>query len=241
MRGLSRTLNVYCEPAAFLTEGERQAFEPIAFYGSLPSIEELEARALPVVPRLFADGAEHLRVYVSFGTIVWRHFADTAVEALNAISTSLGHMEGVRAIVSLGGVDLDADTVRSLSRPNVSVRTWVDQWHALREADVFVTHQGMNSTHEAIYHGVPMLAYPFFADQPALAERCRALGLSLPLTSTPRGTLTPQTIEAGFAELASKRESLTSRLAQAREWELETLANRTAVHHRIAGLIGQTV
>ena len=42
-----------------------------------------------------------------------------------------------------------------------------------READLFVTHHGLNSTHEAIFNRVPMLSYPFFWDQPGLAAECR--------------------------------------------------------------------
>ena len=41
--GLSPFLNVYCEPPAYLTEAERRPFEPIAFYGSLPPLEEIDA------------------------------------------------------------------------------------------------------------------------------------------------------------------------------------------------------
>ena len=36
---LSPHLNVYCEPPEFLDEDERVAFEPIAFYGSLPDLD----------------------------------------------------------------------------------------------------------------------------------------------------------------------------------------------------------
>ena len=38
-------------------------------------------------------------------------------------------------------------------------------------ADAFVTHSGMNSTHEALFHKMSMVSYPIFADQPGLAAR----------------------------------------------------------------------
>jgi UDP:flavonoid glycosyltransferase YjiC (YdhE family) len=236
MRGLSGRLNLYCEPPEFLTESERAAFGPIAFYGSLPSLDGLQARETLPAPPLFENAERRRKVYVSFGRIAWRHFPDTAVDALHALCTSLGRREDVRAVVSLGESDLATETIRALSRPNVSVRSSVDQWQALREADVFVTHQGLNSTHEAIYHGVPMLAYPFFADQPALAERCRAYGLSVLLVDRPRSALAPEAVDAGLAELDARRESISASLARAKEWELETIANRPAVHRRIADL-----
>ena len=30
----------------------------------------------------------------------------------------------------------------------------------------FITHSGTNGTYEAIYHEVPMVGFPVFADQP---------------------------------------------------------------------------
>ena len=66
---------------------------------------------------------------------------------------------------------------------------------------VFVTHHGLNSTHEAIYHRTPMLSYPFFGDQPYLANRCRDLGLSVPLVDTWRTLerLAPGVSKGAFA------------------------------------------
>ena len=49
--GLSPFLNVYCEPPQYLTETERQVFEPVAFFGSLPPLEEIDS----AVPRNRGD------------------------------------------------------------------------------------------------------------------------------------------------------------------------------------------
>jgi UDP:flavonoid glycosyltransferase YjiC (YdhE family) len=104
---------------------------------------------------------------------------------------------------------------------------------------VFVTYHGLNSTHEAIFHGVPMISYPFVFDQPALAEKCRLFGLAIPLTDAPLGRVTDRGVRAAFAELARSRESLRASLAVAREWELQAIASRDSVHRRIADLITQ--
>ena len=56
----------------------------------------------------------------------------------------------------------------------------MDQWAVLGETDLFVTHHGLNSTHEAIFNRVPMLSYPFFWDQPGLAAKCQAFGIARP-------------------------------------------------------------
>ena len=47
----------------------------------------------------------------------------------------------------------------------------------LRQADIFVTHGGMNSISEALVYGVPMVVIPFMSDQPTNARRIEELGL----------------------------------------------------------------
>jgi MGT family glycosyltransferase len=231
--GLSPFLNVYCEPPAYLTEGERRAFEPIAFYGSLPPLEEIEATRRDPVRPVFGDGEASTRVYVSFGTVVWRYWETEAIDALRAISGALARMPNVRALISLGGAELEAGSVRDLERPNVMVSRSVDQWRTLEEADAFVTHHGLNSTHEAVFHRVPMISYPFFGDQPGLAARCQQLGLATPLADSPRAPLTEEDVEAAFAELARSRESIGIRLAEAQTWEREVIADRGSVLDRM--------
>ena len=232
--GLSPDLNVYCEPPAFLTPGEAEAFQPVAFHGSLPG--HAEAAARDGGPSPFGPEGRTIDVYVSFGTVVWRYWAEEALAALAAISEALGTRQDVRAIVSLGGTDLDADAVDSIARPNIRVEEWVEQWHVLQHADVFVTHQGLNSTHEAIYNLVPMLSYPFFSDQPALAERCRSLGLAVPLAHLPRAPIDAPAVDAALVELLESREELEARLTEAREWEREVIAGRREVLDRVTAL-----
>lgn len=139
-------------------------------------------------------------------------------------------------MISLGGAERLPLAAR-LARPNVRVAGYVDQLRLLRDATLFVTHQGLNSTHEAVLRQVPMLSYPFFGDQPRLAARCRELGLALPLADTPRAPLTPETVRAAFARIEARRPALTGRLAAARDWELAVIARRPAVIARIRALM----
>jgi UDP:flavonoid glycosyltransferase YjiC (YdhE family) len=185
----------------------------------------------------FDGGSSGLKVYVSFGTVVWRYWAAEALEGMMRISRSLAAMSDVSAVISLGGAQLEPDAVGAIARPGVSVAGYVDQWRILREADVFVTHNGVRSTHEAIVHGVPMISCPFFWDQPALAERCRQFGLSVPLTGAPRSGIGDEDTGAALAELAANRDSMQASLADAREWELEVVANRESVVRRVMDLI----
>jgi UDP:flavonoid glycosyltransferase YjiC (YdhE family) len=234
--GVSPYLNVYCEPPAYLAEAERRPFEPIAFFGSLPPPEEIEHRRRGQDGSVFANGQPGLKAYVSFGTVVWRYWADEALDALRTISESFAELPETRALIGLGGAEVARVAEGVLARPNVAVEHYVDQWRVLREADVFVTHQGLNSTHEAIFSGVPMISYPFFSDQPALAERCRRLGLAIPLTERPRAPVTKEAFLAALQELSLRRDSLMTRLAEARTWELDVIAGRESVLRRIAAL-----
>jgi UDP:flavonoid glycosyltransferase YjiC (YdhE family) len=232
---VSHDLNVYCEPPQFLLPDERSAFEPIAFFGSLlPD---------PVAPRASApapfggDGDARLRLYVSFGTVIWSYYEPAAAAALMAIADEVATIDDAAALVSLGGRDLPGLAAR-LARRNVRVSNYVDQWDVLRDATAMITHQGLNSTHEAIWHGVPMISYPFFTDQPGLARRCASLGLAVPLVAPLRGAVQGQDVRAALARIAADVAVLRERLATARAWEEAVIRERPAVIERILRLAG---
>ena len=70
--------------------------------------------------------------------------------------------------------------------PNIRAYSFVPQLEVLQHADLFITHAGMNSVNEAMYHGVPMLVMPIMNDQPINAEQVvrLKLGKKLRLFST---------------------------------------------------------
>ena len=234
---LSPHLNICCEPPEFLEESERPAFEPLAFYGSLPSLEEMQIGNQGDRQWFGPDSAHTFKVYISFGTVIWRYYAAEALRALNTLAETVAHLENTRAVISLGSTKISNDALAALLQPNVSVESNVDQWRLLQEADAFVTHHGMNSTHEAIFHRVPMISYPFFWDQPALAERCQKFGLAIPLTHSLRAEFGKDQVHAALRRLADERESILAALARAREWEIAVIARRATVLKRIEDLI----
>ena len=234
---LSPHLNIYCEPPQFLDEGEREVFEPVEFYGCLPSLQDMPNEA-PGDHRWFgASSAHRLKVYISFGTVVWRYYTPTVLGALSSLAAALARMRNVQAVISLGGTTLRNEVRARLVRPNVSVEGYVDQWAILQQADVFITHHGMNSTHEAIFHRIPMVSYPFFWDQPALAEKCQQFGLAIPLTNSLRGAFSEHDVRAALTRLADERDSMQAALARACEWERAVIENRAAVLKRVVDLI----
>ncbi|MEY2448552.1 MAG: hypothetical protein QOH79_2028 [Acidimicrobiaceae bacterium] len=232
MAALSPHLNVYGEPPQFLTPAEREVFEPVAFFGSLPRAELVPTK------NGVRTNTDEVKVYVSFGTVIWRHFVPVAMAALGAIARAVAQRPGTEALITLGGAALAADAIRGLEQPGVRIEPYVDQWEALRTASMFVTHHGMKSTHEALVNEVPMLSYPFFWDQPSMATRCQELGLAVAMSETPspQCTLSEADVHRAIDHVLSNRDTLHDRLAEARQWELDVIGNRPVVARQIIDL-----
>lgn len=72
---------------------------------------------------------------------------------------------------------------------NISVFPYVDQIAVLRQADVFLSHCGMNSVNESLYFGVPLVMLPQTAEQGGVAERVSQLGAGIKLKKTDTSSL----------------------------------------------------
>jgi MGT family glycosyltransferase len=226
-------LNIYCEPPEFLRPEERPPFEPIAFYGSV------EAGRAPIKPisRWFPQSSKKkLRLLISFGTVVWFFHTLEAIASLRTLSRLVGELSWVEAIITLGGWPVDEQIISGLRRRNVRVESYVNQLEVLSEADLFITHHGLNSTHESIFHGVPMISYPFIADQPALAQRCQDFGLATQLTESPLDCVHPKDALAAINRICDDRHQFGIRLDEARQWELKVIAARKQVLQRVLDL-----
>ena len=234
---LSSVLNVYCEPPEFLDEQGRAAFEPVAFFGCLSERQRLPAASHRRDSYFGQEATDSLRTYVSFGTVVWRYFAKEAVAALTAISQAFAKAEQLRGVISLGGADVDRNLAKSLENANVRVMSYVDQAAILEEADLFVTHHGLNSTHEAIDNKVAMISYPFFSDQPELARKCQELGLAIPLTQSSRGPVEVADVDRAVSHFLNHRAGYQSNLEKAYRWEQQVMDQRDLVIRQIRELI----
>jgi UDP:flavonoid glycosyltransferase YjiC (YdhE family) len=65
---------------------------------------------------------------------------------------------------------------------------------------VFLTHAGMNSVMESLYHGVPLVAVPQIPEQRAVAARAAELGLGVMLDAP-----TPDDLRAAVAAATAHR------------------------------------
>ena len=193
-------------------------------------MRELDA---PRPPAGFRGGSP--KVYVSLGTVPWWYWPDIVTDVFETVARAVGATGDV--LISTGRLDnVPQDRVAAMRGAGAKVVPHPHTWAALGEADVFITHQGANSTHEGVYSRVPMLSYPFHGDQPMLAECCARFGIGLPLVDELRAPLTIEAVEAGIAAIAERRDAFDTALERARDWELAVIADRPAVIERVLAL-----
>lgn len=111
-------------------------------------------------------------IYAAIGTILANPtLLRACVEAFGGTSSVLvlatGHT-GAEALGPLPG--------------NVIARPFVPQLDVLARASLFVTHAGMNSVTESLWHGAPMLAVPHTFEERHIAARVQELGAGVSLS-----------------------------------------------------------
>ncbi|HYF65184.1 MAG TPA: nucleotide disphospho-sugar-binding domain-containing protein, partial [Herpetosiphonaceae bacterium] len=62
---------------------------------------------------------------------------------------------------------------------NIAIHPWLPQTAVLKRAALFVTHGGMNSLHDGLYCGVPLLLVPQQEEQTLNARRVAELGAGI--------------------------------------------------------------
>lgn len=113
-------------------------------------------------------------VYISMGTVNndMVQFYKNCIEALKdtdyQVIISVGtQVESGNLLALTKGYGIQAD---------ISIVPYVDQIAVLKQADVFLTHCGMNSVSEALYHEVPLVMFPQTNEQKGVAYRVNELG-----------------------------------------------------------------
>ncbi len=113
-------------------------------------------------------------VYISMGTVnndmlhLYRQLINALTDAPYQVVLSVGNMVSLEDFGALP--------------EHISVHNHVDQIGVLEQADVFVSHCGMNSVSESLYFGVPLVMLPQTTEQNAVAARVLELGAGLKLT-----------------------------------------------------------
>ena len=117
-----------------------------------------KAKPLPADLEEFLQSAGNQgAIVMSFGTL----FAYELIDLLRVFENVFSRLQQRVIWGNLGG-----KYINDLSS-NVLRRQWIPQNDLLGhpKTKLFITHCGMGATHEAIYHGVPVLALPVVSDQ----------------------------------------------------------------------------
>ena len=144
--------------------------------GFQPSAETFSDRYAFVGPVLrnaqapFSKVREKL-IYLSMGTV-----NNDLLPLYRACIDALGRLD-CQLVLSVG--DQVPLTAFGALPENVQIYPRVDQIAVLEQADVFITHCGMNSVSEALWFGVPLVLLPQTAEQNGVAVRAEALGAGL--------------------------------------------------------------
>ena len=115
-------------------------------------------------------------IYISMGTV-----NNKMLPLYRRCIAALG--DGPWQVILSVGDQLGAEAFGKLPE-NVEVFPSVDQIAVLEQADVFVTHCGMNSVSEALYFGVPLVMLPQTSEQGGVAARAAQLGAGMLLKNT---------------------------------------------------------
>ena len=123
------------------------------------------AKPLPNELQSFFDNAEHGVILVTFGSVS----ESIPIGLIQKILSALRHRQE-KVILKYPHLDHPPK--------NMIVKSWLPQNDILGQAKMklFITHGGNNGQFEAMFHGVPMLVLPMFAEQPANARRVQYKG-----------------------------------------------------------------
>ena len=128
----------------------------------------LRTADLAPVGELLPPGQDPL-IVISLGTLFhsWPEFYTSCLQAFGGkpYRVVMGH-----------GPEIKPESFGTLPE-NVRIASHLPQVALLKQAALFVTHGGMNSTMEGLYFGVPLLAIPQISEQELTSRRVQELGL----------------------------------------------------------------
>ncbi|CAM9189913.1 unnamed protein product, partial [Ectocarpus fasciculatus] len=102
---------------------------------------------------------------------------------------------------------------------NVYFAGWVPQFAVLADpvVKVFVSHCGANSVHESLFHGVPIVALPFFDDQRYNGRRLLELGLASACLSKENGKISQMEVEKAVMDAIENVNGIRETVSHASE------------------------
>ncbi|WP_280236028.1 glycosyltransferase [Nocardia cyriacigeorgica] len=185
-RGLAERHGVRAVPM-WSTHARRAGQGPVLI-NTLPELQPNRSR---FGPEAHFVGPLLSTVPLEPSTVDWTRFGDRVlvVSPGTVFTRSAEFFRGIAAAfagsewtVVLATAQMPVAELGSLP-DNVIAHRWIPQLEVLRRAQVFVTHAGINSVHEAILAGVPMVCAPRIREQRLTAALLRDLGIGAPMAS----------------------------------------------------------
>ncbi|MDR1117389.1 MAG: hypothetical protein LBL09_03985 [Oscillospiraceae bacterium] len=117
-------------------------------------------------------------IYTSLGTLF--NNDEFAYAFYNICFDAFKNESNYQVIMSVGNQTNIAE-IKGIP-DNFALYNHVPQLDVLKKTDLFITHGGMNSVNEALYFGVPMIAFPIGLDQPLVARQVENVNAGLMLS-----------------------------------------------------------
>ena len=145
-------------------------FQPC--FDTFPKNYEFVGPSIRTSTEMFRKNKDKL-IYVSMGTVNndMMRFYRTCISALADTD--------YQVVMSVGNL-VRLEDFGEIPE-NISVCPAVDQIAVLKEADVFLSHCGMNSVSESLYFEVPLVMYPQTSEQKGVSARVSELGAGIRL------------------------------------------------------------
>ncbi|XP_040171490.1 UDP-glucosyltransferase 2-like [Anopheles arabiensis] len=137
-------------------------------------LQILPPKGLPEDLRKVVEGAKNGFILFSLGSN-----ARSDLLGPERIRNILTAMERLPQYQFLWKFESDESKLPMAVPKNVFIRAWMPQNDLLAHPNVklFITHSGLLSTQEAIWHGVPIIGFPVFADQFRNINYCVEAGI----------------------------------------------------------------
>jgi MGT family glycosyltransferase len=112
-------------------------------------------------------------IYISLGTVF-----NQAIDFYKLCFEAFGNT--AHTVVMSIGEKIQLSNLGNIPE-NFIVNNYVPQTEVLKSTKLFITHGGMNSVHEGLYYGVPLIVIPQSADQPVIASQVANIGAGIQL------------------------------------------------------------
>jgi zeaxanthin glucosyltransferase len=119
---------------------------------------------------------ERKLVYCSLGSQSQQGGRAKLLAFQHAAAEAARRLPDWQLVLSTGAID--PQELTELPEDAIAVR-WVPQIPVLEKAALMITHGGLGTVKECIFHGVPMIVFPMLYDQPDNAARVLHHGLGL--------------------------------------------------------------